>query len=227
MSDTLIPRSSLQVDVTNRLRTEIIEGIWRPGARLQERTLAQRYGVSRSPLREAFQVLASERLINIPANRGAIVNAPTPKFIFDNFVLLRTMELLAVRLVCQTATEEDLRQVADAGRAMKSAARSGDPTAFLRAHNDLHRRIVLASGNVALSDMHLVISRQILRIQHLQEFAGKIPLRGIKHYDKVIDAICQRDEPTAAVLFKEHLDHMELRLREALERLSPLPVAAA
>jgi len=59
-STTVIPRQSLQASVLERLRQEIIEGVWRPGVRLQERILCERFGISRSPLRETFQVLASE-----------------------------------------------------------------------------------------------------------------------------------------------------------------------
>jgi len=74
----LIPRSRCRQAYSERLRQEIIEGVWKPGVRLQERILCERFGISRSPLRETFQVLASEGLLEL-LRTGRAVSAPTLK----------------------------------------------------------------------------------------------------------------------------------------------------
>src|SRR5687767_13055158 len=119
MSDTLIPRSSLNTEVVARLRHEIVEGVWRPGTRLQERILTQRFGISRSPLREAYQVLAAEGLLEISPNRGAVVSAPSPRLILENYVLLSALEVLAIELAALHATDAQIDQVLGANDAMK------------------------------------------------------------------------------------------------------------
>src|SRR5690606_11768407 len=79
-----IPRRSLQEEVAARLRAEIVEGVWPPGTRLQERVLCERYGVSRSPLRETFQVMAKEGLLQLLPGRGAVVTRPTMTDAIEN-----------------------------------------------------------------------------------------------------------------------------------------------
>jgi len=152
MVETLIQRSSLQAEVANRLRNEIVEGHWRPGTRLQERLLCERYGISRSPLREAYQALIAEGLIEASPNRGAVVTVPTPSTILQNFELLRALELLAVRLACRCASDGDLQRVVALEERMSNAAAAEQLHDFHRLNNEVHRLIVLVSGNAPHHD---------------------------------------------------------------------------
>lgn len=216
--DTYIPRSSLQVEVTNRLRAEIVEGMWRPGTRLQERLLCERYGISRSPLREAFQVLAAEGLIDILPNKGVVVSAPTPSLALQHFELERALELLGARLATQNATEEQLAGIEAVEASMKAAAARGDTQAFFRANNEFHRRIVLASGNAPLADAHLLTSRQIIRIQNLNGAIEHLPSEGVSEHDEIIAALKARDVDRVVTLFCRHLDTVEENLRARLRQ---------
>ncbi|MEQ8934474.1 MAG: GntR family transcriptional regulator [Amphiplicatus sp.] len=216
MSDTVIQRSSLQVEVTNRLRTEIIEGHWRPGTRLQERVLCERYGISRSPLREAYQVMASEGLLEISPNKGAVVSAPTPELTIQNFELLRALELLAIKLACRNARAAQLEDVVKADQAMKRCAANGDLHGFFKMNNEVHRRIVLASGNEPLADTHLVISRQIIRVQNLEGPIEHLASEGVDEHGGIIEALLARNEKRAVTLFGTHLDTVEDNLRSRL-----------
>src|SRR5882724_6011583 len=104
----LIEHSSLQARALDRLRDEIINGVWKPGERLQERTLCQRFGISRSPLREAYQVLAAEGLLELARNRGAIVSSPSLSDVLQHHVLLEPLETLAIELACGAATDAEI-----------------------------------------------------------------------------------------------------------------------
>jgi len=218
LSDTYIPRSSLQVEVTNRLRAEIVEGMWRPGTRLQERLLCERYGISRSPLREAFQVLASEGLIDILPNKGVVVSAPTPSLALQHFALERALELLGARLAAENATEQQLAEIEAVEASMKAAAARGDNQAFFRANNEFHRKIVLASGNAPLADAHLLTSRQIIRIQNLNGAIEHLPSEGVNEHDEIIAALKARDVDRVVALFSRHLDTVEENLRARLRQ---------
>ena len=218
MSETHIQRSSLQIEVVNRLRHEIVEGHWRPGTRLQERLLCERYGISRSPLREAYQVLASEGLIEISLNKGAVVTAPTPSLALQNFALLRALELLAVRLACEKADPGALAKVVEADTAMKAFVAQGDMEGFFRANNEVHRQIVLASGNTPLAEAHLLSSRQLIRIQNLSGPIAHIASEGVDEHDGIIAALRGGDCDKAVSLHAAHLatveDNLQSRLRQ-------------
>jgi DNA-binding GntR family transcriptional regulator len=221
MNDTRIQRSSLQSEVCNRLRQEIIDGVWRPGVRLQERLLCERYGISRSPLRESYQSLVAEGLIEVTPNRGAVVTAPTPEKTMQNFELLRALEVLAVRLVCRNAKETDLRGIHDLDEEMRGPMQRGDIHDFLKLNNAVHRAIVLASGNEPLADVHLVTSRQIIRVQNLDGPLTHRASEGMHQHDEIIAALVARDEDRAVRLFEEHLDTVEENLRSRLREFEP------
>lgn len=221
MNDTRIQRSSLQSEVCNRLRQEIIDGVWRPGVRLQERLLCERYGISRSPLRESYQSLVAEGLIEVTPNRGAVVTAPTPEKTMQNFQLLRALEVLAVRLVCRNAKEADLRGIRDLDEEMRGPMQRGDIHDFLKLNNAVHRAIVLASGNEPLADVHLVTSRQIIRVQNLDGPLTHRASEGMHQHDEIIAALVARDEDRAVRLFEEHLDTVEENLRSRLREFEP------
>ncbi len=225
MSDTHIQRSSLQTQAVNKLRSEIVEGLWRPGTRLQERLLCERYGISRSPLREAFQVLAAESLIDVTPNKGVVVTAPTPALALQHFELLRTLELLGVRLACEHASDQEIGAIVAADQAMNACAAAGDMPGFFRANNQVHRLIVLASGNNALADVHLVTSRQLIRIQNLNGPLEHVASEGVGEHDEIIAAIERRDIKSAIALFSRHLDTVEDNLRARLRQfeVSPSP----
>lgn len=218
MSEFLIPRSSLQTIVADRLRDEIIDGQWLPGERLPERLLCERYGISRSPLREAYQSLIAEGLLKVWPNRGAVVTAPTSESVMQQFELLRALELLGVRLACHHASDEDLGRVAATDLAMAEAVGRSDVPEFLRLNNRTHREIVEAGGNVPLMEAHLLTSRQIIRVQNLHRSAAHLAQEAMHEHAELVAALLARDEKTAVAVFTDHLDtvedNMRLRLRE-------------
>jgi DNA-binding GntR family transcriptional regulator len=224
MSDTLIPRSSLNIEVVSRLRAEIVEGQWRPGVRLQERLLCQRYGISRSPLREAYQVLAAEGLLEISPNRGAIVSAPSPKAIIAHYVLLSALEVLAIELACDHASDAEIAEILATNEEMKQAGSGGDNSAFLHANNEVHRKIVQASGNDPLIETHKVVSRQIIRVQNLDGPLEHTIAESIDEHDEFLKALAARQKSKAVQTLRRHLKTVEDNLSR---RLVPFSEAAA
>lgn len=217
MSEFRIPRSNLQVEVANRLREEIVAGHWRPGERLPERLLCERYGISRPPLREAYQSLIAEGLLKVWPNRGAVVTAPTADGIMQHFELLRALELLGVRLACRHAGPQELDAIEATDRAMAEAVRCDDAHGFLRLNNLTHRLIIEAGGNVPLADAHLVTSRQIIRVQNLHGGAAHLAPEAMHEHEEIVAALIARDEERTATLFAEHLDTVEGNLRQRLQ----------
>ena len=219
-SATVIPRQSLQASVLERLRQEIIEGVWKPGVRLQERILCERFGISRSPLRETFQVLASEGLLELLPNRGAVVSAPSLKDALDHFVLERTLETLAIALACVNASDPELAGIDALHQQHRKLATLKDKAAFVRCNNEVHRAIVCASGNVALIDAHLINSRQLIRIQNLRGFVEHSALESWREHDAFMKPLLKRQKTKAVAELNRHFATVEDHLRARLDAAS-------
>lgn len=216
-ASNLIPRQSLQSSVLERLREEIIAGVWKPAARLQERILCERFGISRSPLREALRVLESEGLVELLPNRGAIVSAPTLEDALDHIVLERTLECLAIGLACEHAGEEDLTHIASLHHRHKRLASSRDKAAFVSCNNEVHRAIVCAAGNGPVMAAHLVNARQLIRIQNLRGFVEHSAIESWREHDAFIEPLLQRERNSAVSALGRHFDTIEDHLRARLE----------
>src|SRR5690606_23640231 len=134
-----IPRRSLQEEVAARLRAGIVEGVWPPGTRLQERVLCERYGVSRSPLRETFQVMAKEGLLQLLPGRGAVVTRPTMTDAIENAQVLTALEALAIRLACEHASDAELAKIRDLHEEMRACNRAHDINSYYELNNAVHR----------------------------------------------------------------------------------------
>lgn len=218
--DFRIRTRSLQAEALDRLRQEIIDGIWKPGERLQERLLCQRFGISRSPLREAYQVLAAEGLLELLRNRGAVVTAPSLDDVMQNHVLLEALETLSIGLACENASDAEIAAIAAKHEEEKRTARARDDVAAFHLNNDLHRMIVLASHNGPVIDAHLVCQRRIIRVQNvngIQQRHERAPPGG--EHEEFIDALKKRAKAQAVRAMKNHLAHVKELLQARLETL--------
>jgi len=201
----IIPRRSLQAEVVSRLREEIVEGIWAPGMRLQERVLCERYGVSRSPLREACQVIASEGLLELQPNRGAVVTRPTLTDAIENMEIITALQTLAIRRACKFASDEQLSQIEQIHLKMRACTERKEIVPFFELNNDVHDAIVNASGNSALVAMHEHAERHITRLQNLSGAREAAPALAMAEHEGFIGALLRRDAHTASAALETHL----------------------
>jgi len=195
-STNLIPRRSLQEEIASRLREEIIEGIWEPGVRLHERVLCERYGVSRSPVREAFQIVTKEGLLELKANRGAIVTRPTLTDALENMEIVIALETLAIRLACERASDECLAEIEELHIRMQDCCNRDDLLEYWKYNNDIHEAIVVAAGNSALLSMHAHADQHITRLQKLSGRIKETPGGSMSEhqtfYQRTAQARCWR-----------------------------------
>lgn len=218
-----IPFQSLQAEALDRLRDEIIRGVWKPGERLQERLLCQRFGISRSPLREAYQVLAAEGFLNLLRNRGAVVSSPSKTEVMQNHVLLEALETLAIGIACEEASDSEISAIVATHQKEQKAIQANDEAAAYSLNNDLHRMIVIASHNNPVIDAHLVVQRRNIRIQNLNGFSRPEPALPADEHEEFIQALRKRSKIQAVRGMKKHLEHVKKNLQsrlEALERAS-------
>lgn len=204
-SPYMIPRRSLQEEVTARLRNEIIEGIWAPGLRLQERVLCERYGVSRSPLRETFQIMAKEGLLELLPGKGAVVTRPTMTDAVENVELLTALEVLAIELACERASDQQLDEISNLHEEMRQCSKRHDIKAYFGLNNAVHRAIVAAGGNAALISAHDNAQRHITRLQNLSGALEAITDDSFLEHEQFITALQERNAEKATGALKAHL----------------------
>ncbi|ANO50515.1 GntR family transcriptional regulator [Woeseia oceani] len=212
-SASLIPRSSLQEEIATRLRNEIVEGFWEPGARLQERILCERYGVSRSPLRETFQILVKEGLLELLPGRGAVVTRPTMTDALENIEIIIALEAMSIVLACERAKDEELEEIASLHERMRKCSEEHDVESYYQLNNAVHSAIVHASGNAAMIAAHANVQRHITRLQNLSGALEAITAESLAEHDSFVKALLNRNAKKAEKELRAHLGATAEKIR--------------
>ncbi len=215
---------TLPATVAGQLRERIIQGEFPPGTRLNERTLCDLLGVSRTPLREAFRVLAAEGLVQIEPNRGAQVVALSEANIREAFEVIGGLEAMSCRLACERATDQEIAEIrALTYEMMASHARHDLPTYF-RTNREIHERISLAAHNSLLKQLY---DAQNARIQNLRFVSNENRQKwdlAMREHIEMAEALDARDADRLAGIMRQHLQR---KCEAALKTLAQPPAAAA
>jgi DNA-binding GntR family transcriptional regulator len=191
--------------VAGQLRERIIQGEFPPGSRLNERALCDLLGVSRTPMREAFRVLAAEGLVQIEPNRGAQVVALSEANIREAFEVIGGLEAMSCRLACERATDVEIAEIrALTYEMMASHARHDLPTYF-RTNREIHERISLASHNSLLKQLY---DAQNARVQNLRFVSNENRQKwdlAMREHIEMADALNARDADRLAGIMRQHL----------------------
>ncbi|MEU0214233.1 GntR family transcriptional regulator [Streptomyces sp. NPDC006265] len=146
------PLGAVRERVTADLRQEIIAGSLRPGDRLVERELAERFGVSRVPVREAIRALVAEGFVHFETPRRTVVRRLTPTDVKELFELREALEVYAAGLAASRATREDLAEVQELVDRAAAATEAGDAEVITDVNSRLHDRIMAMAGNSLLTE---------------------------------------------------------------------------
>ncbi|MGW0335109.1 GntR family transcriptional regulator [Streptomyces sp. NPDC003011] len=145
------PLGAVRERVLATLRQEIIAGRLGPGDRLVERELAERFGVSRVPVREAIRALVAEGFVHFETPRRTVVRRLTPADVRELFELREALEVYAAGLAAARATPEELAEVEELLAQATTATEAGDAEAITDINSRLHDRIVAMAGNSLLT----------------------------------------------------------------------------
>ncbi|MEL6645697.1 MAG: GntR family transcriptional regulator [Pseudomonadota bacterium] len=204
-----------QRDAYDLILNAIDTGTYRPGDRLVESELAERFGVSRTPIREALQRLETQSLL-ARDGRSLIVASLDHNEMAELYVVRSELEALAARLAARHATEEEVRVM----RRMveEDTALVGDPAALARANRRFHRQVHLASHNRFLvQQLDLVFRSMALMATTSLAAAGRSEVALAEH-TQIVDAIAAQDGDAAYEAFKAHISQaFETRLRRDAE----------
>ena len=189
--------------ITSALERQIVEGRRAPGTRLDERSLAKEFGVSRTPIREAIRQLASMGLIKDLGRRGIIVPKPTAAALLDAFLVVAELEGIAARLAAQRVTPDELALLHDANDA---CAATETVAAFNATNMALHNGIIAGSHNRLLKDQLRSARPMTFPYRHHLTTAPGYMARSVIEHAAVIDAIANGDGQTAQTAMTGHVN---------------------
>ena len=202
---TPIRRQSLHQEVTDRLRTMVVEAELVPGERIAEAELCEQLGVSRTPLREALKVLASEGLIDLLPNRGTRVSTITEKEIGELFEVLGGIERMAGELAAACATDEDIEKLRKFQERMELYHRNDQRHEYFELNQQVHGLIVEMSGNSVLVATHANIMMKVQRARYLAIMSKGRWDEAVREHAEICEAIAAHDPPRAGALIMTHV----------------------
>lgn len=195
--------------VFNTLRKAILTGELKPGERLMEIHLANRLGVSRTPIREAIRKLELEGLVTMIPRRGAEVAQITEKSLKDVLEVRRALDALCAELACDRISDEEKEKLWQACEEFEHATRTGDATTIAAADVAFHDIIVEATGNKRLIQLINNLSEQMYRyrFEYIKDESGHDNL--VSEHRMIYESIIRQDKVKAAEAAKLHIDNQE------------------
>ncbi|KVC83602.1 GntR family transcriptional regulator [Burkholderia ubonensis] len=203
--------------IAERIRTAILEHRLAPGAKLTEAQLCDVFGVKRGAIRQAFALLATDRLVDLEPNRGAFVASPTLQDVHEVFEMRRIIELAVVERLATGPGAKRLKGVAALIDKERKAFERRDVPAWIRLSGEFHTALAALMGNATLSAcLDGLVARSTL-MSALYESHGRSPCSFDDH-GAILVALEAGDAKRAAELMAHHLQHVELKM---LDRPAP------
>ncbi|KDP87358.1 GntR family transcriptional regulator [Cupriavidus basilensis] len=215
-----VERQRLHDTVVEHLRKFIVEGVLSPGMKLNERELCETLGISRTPLREAFKVLAAEGLIEISPNRGASVSRMTESEVWETFELMSGLEAFSGELACERITPAELAEIKALHYSMLACRVQNDLPGYYSRNQEIHDRINEAARNATLRQTYQSINRRLKALRFRSNHETDKWDRAVHDHEDMIKALEARDGKLLGSILKRHL----LEKRDAIMRIHPDPV---
>ena len=211
-----ITRRSLHDEVVTRVRDLIIEGALAPGTRIHEGQLCDKLGISRTPLREALKVLASEGLIELMPNRGAVVRKPTPPEVLETLVVIGALEALAAEYACRGASDAEIAELRAIHQRMLEFYAARDRLEYFKLNQSIHSAIIRLSGNRTLAATHDTLQARIKRVRFMGNDRDEQWQNSIAEHEEMILALEARDPARLGAVLRLHMENAWKRVRDAL-----------
>ncbi|WP_461810893.1 GntR family transcriptional regulator [Faecalimonas sp.] len=193
--------------VFNTLRQAILRGELKPGERLMEIQLANKLGVSRTPIREAIRKLELEGLVLMIPRKGAEVAEITEKSLRDVLEVRKALEELAVKLACDRMTKQQMIQLKEAAKEFEQTLKTNDVTKFAEADVKFHDVIFMATDNQRLIQLLNNFREQMyrFRVEYLKKKNFHAVL--VAEHEEIINHIEHHQKEAAAEVVCRHIDN--------------------
>lgn len=202
--NTKLNNRPLYEDVADRLREQIFSKQITPGSWLDEQSLAKQFGISRTPMREAIKVLASEGLITIKMRRGAYVTEVNRGDLEQIYTVLSLLESQAVKEAATKASEDELNLLDNLHHRLEKAAADRDIEQFFEINSKFHELIQEIAGNRWMNGV-IDDLRKVLKLHRRESLTstGRIQNSLMEHRE-ILKAILKRDELAAEAAMRKH-----------------------
>jgi len=225
MKKSIEKHLTLREKILETIRDAIMSGALKPGEKVAEPELAERFGISRTPIREAFRQLESEGYLTVIPRKGAVVAAFSSKEVEEFYAIKSILEGYAAHQACSNLTDKEIEKLASVNEKLRQLADEGDIKHFFKVHNDFHELFRRAADNEKLDEM---INGLVNRFQRLRYASLSLPGRmkiSVNEHVKIIDAFRARNPELAEQLVRKNAEYGGRVLMEGSEGSPPLKPA--
>lgn len=207
--------------IAESLEEEILDGSFATGTRLDEVRLAERYGVSRTPLREAFQRLALSGLVEQVPRRGVFVRQPGPVELLEMFEVMAELEAACGRFAAKRITEVALKALRCANARCRLAVGRADTAEYYRENEQFHRIIYRECGNAFLEQETSNLHRRLKPFRRIQlRLRGRMA-ESLAEHGAVIEALSAGDSASAGEALRNHVAVQGEKFHRLVNSLKP------
>ena len=200
-----ISRRYLHDEVADRMRELINDGELEPRARVNESELTERFGISRTPLREAIKILATEGLLELLPNRGARVASISRNELEEMIEIIAGLEATACDLACRMITDEEIAEIEAKHREMVAAWQGRDEANYFRLNREIHEAIMGASRNTKLRSLYVRLTGRIQRSRYSAHQTEAQWAKAVEEHEQMIALLRARDSEGLASLMRLHI----------------------
>jgi DNA-binding GntR family transcriptional regulator len=212
-------RSDLGSDIVARIKAMIFSGELLPGQQIRQEEFAQQFGISRTPLLHALQVLKSEMLVESYPNRGTFVRTISLEELKDIFEYREAIEAMACRLASQRIRPRDIKQLRDLFKPFFKKPELTNLREYKKADQQFHRSLINHSGNTILPRM--VMLGNILLVAY-QKGLIRPPVETLPEHLAIIEALQDRDPRKAEKRMRSHLQKSVKLMYKTIQKESTL-----
>ncbi|MEK9670326.1 MAG: GntR family transcriptional regulator [Gammaproteobacteria bacterium] len=218
MNSTVIVRAPLHVQVAERLRILIDSGELAPGTRLNEIELCNTMGVSRTPLREAIRSLATEGLIELQPNRGAVVSIVSQEDVTEILPIMASLEGLGGRLAAMHMDQSKIAQVRKIHNQMISHYKNNEVAEYFETNRLIHELITEGSGNQTLVDTINSLSAKVRRARFTAQMTKESWAKAVSEHEEMIAALEAQDPDRLEAILVQHIETKRATILGSIEQ---------
>lgn len=197
------------VRLAEDIADSVISGEFPPGLRLEEQMLATRFGVSRTPVREALRQVAATGLVEIRPRRSAVVASATPHKLEELFGAMAELEATCARLCAISMSQLERRRLQALIESMREIAAAGDPEAFADANQTFHSQIYAGAHNPTIAEIAANLRIRLAPFRRAQFRAPGRLARSLAEHEAVVKAILAADPQGAHAAMLHHVSLVE------------------
>ncbi|AAR36760.1 GntR family transcriptional regulator [Geobacter sulfurreducens] len=216
---------TLREKILETIRDAIMTGALKPGEKVAEPDLAERFGISRTPIREAFRQLESEGYLTVIPRKGAVVTFFSPRDVEEFYAIKSILEGYAARRACEKLTDKEIEKLRTINEKLRHLADEGDVRHFFRIHNDFHELFLRAADNEKLSELVTNLVRKFQRLRYASlSLPGRMHI-SVKEHERIIEAFQSRNADMAETLVRKNAEYGGRVLMQETDGAPPLKPA--